>query len=126
MVNFWKMCLPHPSSNITDSQELDTNMPEVSQISICQSSLILYSTFYFGILPSNCGTILTGIQNPSSESSFTIPSSSSREESFIFQAFSSALNITSKISFLFPPYFLWSWPNFKTLISFAYNIICIY
>lgn len=135
-INFLHVLFP-----LTDGKFLeDASSPPLYQtvkIQTCQrypkspyanpvSFYILLWYFLLGILPSNCGTILTCIQNPSSESSFTTPSSSSREESFIFQAFSSALNITSKISFLFPPYFLWSCPNFKTLISFAYNIICIY
>lgn len=63
----------HPTSNITDSQELDTHMPEVSQISICTSSLILYPTLDFGILPSSYCILLTCIPNPSSELTFNIP-----------------------------------------------------
>lgn len=63
----------HPTSNITDSQELNTHMPEVSQITICTSSLILCPTLHFGILPSSYCILLTCIPNPSSELSFNIP-----------------------------------------------------
>lgn len=56
----------HPTSNIIDSQELDTNMPEMSQISMYKSSLTLYPTLNFGILLSCYGILLTHIQNLSS------------------------------------------------------------
>lgn len=56
----------HPTSNIIDSHELDTNMPEVSQISIFKYSLTLYPTLNFGILLSCYGILLIHIQNPSS------------------------------------------------------------
>lgn len=49
-------------------------MPEVSQISVLKSSLIISPRLHFGMLSSGYGfIILTSIPNPSLESSCNVP-----------------------------------------------------